>query len=246
MLKNDYAAMGCINMTQIRKMIVALCVVAFVFLVSPTANAAVTLGFSTKSLPEEEKVDFIDGIGLKLIHNDGKKNGIECFDVNKNGMVALAFQSAPNGWIYVYDANGEFQYGYSFQVNGEYGIEFYKEYLAIYFSRGDYIVLCDSSGSCIDVQVKLYPNQNHERAKEILKRSTKELDNKQYVLERDIPYGDAYSRCVVIDEQGTRTVLLDNTIEHMPRQIFEIATLAVLLGFWTWGMRKKLKQAEEE
>ena len=121
----------CIKMLRISKSIMALFAV-IVFVISvPVANA-MTLGFTTYSLSGEEKAEAFEKNNLELIHDDSNRTGIQCFDVSQNGSVALAFQSDSKGWIYVYDADDAFQYGFAFFADGDFGIEFYQEYLAIF------------------------------------------------------------------------------------------------------------------
>lgn len=231
-------------MLRISKSIMALFAV-IVFVISvPVANA-MTLGFATYSLSGEEKAESIKKINLELIHDDSNRAGIQCFDVSQNGSVALAFQSGSRCLIYVYNAAGAFQYGFMFFSDGDFGIEFYQEYLAIYFIRGNSIAIYDSEGNCIDIQKELNPNQNLGRTKEILNRTLKEVDGKQYILERDVPLGDSYSRCVVVDTKGTRTVLYDNSTTHSTAQIVRLVAFVSFFVFVAWGAYKKLKQAEE-
>lgn len=237
--------MGCISMLRMSKLLVVLCV-AFAFLISsPTANAT-TLGFRTQSLSPAEKTDAIEDINLELVFDSSNKAGIQCFDVSSNGSVALAFQEDSKGWIYVYNADGTFQYGFTFAANGDYGVEFYQDFLALYFLRGNRIAIYDSSGTCIDILDEIPPNQNIGRTKEILNRSQKESSGKQYILERDVALGDSYSRCVVIDQQGVQTVIYDISTKHRAGQIVRLISILCFFAFGSWAAIRKYIKKEDE
>lgn len=231
-------------MLRISKSIMALFAV-IVFVISvPVANA-MTLGFVTYSLSGEEKAEAIKKINLELIYDDSNKVGIQCFDVSSNGSIALAFQSGSKGWVYVYNPKGVFQYGFTFVADGDFGIEFYQEFLALYFIRGNRIAIYDSSGTCIDICDEIPPNQNIGRTKEILNRYQKELSGKQYILERDVALGDSYSRCVVIDQQGIRTEIYDVSTKHSAGQIVRLISILVFFVFGSWAAIRKHSKKED-
>jgi len=200
---------------------------------------------STQFLASEKKAEAIERIRLQLIRDDRIKAGIQCFDVNNDGMVALAFQAYSRGWIYVYNADGEFQYGFRFITNGDFGIDFYQEHLAIYFARGNMIAIYDSMGNCIDIREEPDSKLNSYRFREILNRSHKEMNGKWYTLERDVPFFDSYSRCVVVNDQGVKTVLYDVSVMHNIVQIARLTGLVCFFAFVIRGIIKKLMSSEE-
>ena len=60
-----------------------------------------------------------------------------------------------------------------------------------------------------------------------------------------MPLGDSYARCVVVDVQGNKTVLYDNSASHSLTQIISIVAFSGFIVFVIWGSYQKLKQAEE-
>lgn len=205
-----------------------------------TVNAT-TIGLQTYSLPEEEKTEFIEGLDIERLDNDDQKSAILSFDVRDDGTVAIAIGG---GIIYVYDQSGEFQYGFRIDSNGDFGIEFQNEMLAIVFIRGEFVALFDSTAECVDVQRASNLNQHLPRILEILDRTVKEVAGKSYVLERDIEVGAGYSRFVKIDEHGERTVLYDVTTNHKISQVLLIVSIIGVFSFGIWGCIKKLEENE--
>ena len=74
-----------------------------------------------RALSEEEKDAAVKHLGLRVIDNDNHKTGICAFAVSETGKVAVVTK---HGRIYVYDADGVFQYGFLFNLQRACGIAF--------------------------------------------------------------------------------------------------------------------------
>ena len=182
----------------------------------------------SNSISAEEKASIIENIHLQIIQDDSPKTGIQCFDVSLDGLIALGCSYGGNKFIYVYDASGTFQYGFSFYCDGAYGIEFQGKNLGIYFLRGNVLVTYDSRGVCIGVQKMAETKEHYEIINDFLNRTEKNVGGKHYSMERDIELGDSYSRFVVTNEIGMKTILYDATTNHTLGQIISIV---FLVGF---------------
>lgn len=226
-------------MRRIRLFLLVLCFFCGVGVI--TVNAA-TPGETVCSLPEEEKRAFIEELNIESLDQDDRKTSILSFDARDDGTVALA---VGGGMIYVYDPSGEYQYGFRIDSNGDYGIEFQGDMLAIYFARSYYIALFDDTGECIDVQQIVDPNQRLARTREVLVRTTRETAGKSYILERDIEVGAGYSRLVAVDASGDRTVLYDVTTDHVIGQALMIAGILGFVVFVIWGWIKQQEEKEQ-
>ena len=205
--------------------------------------SATALTLKTYPIDDKVKAEVISKANIQPIETANIKNGIKCFDVSDSGEVAIGVDWASNSAIYVYDSSGVFQYGFSFYVDGDYGIAYCDNLLGIYCIRGDTIMLCDDSGTCLDVRTLSSDIHGYIQVKEILNRSSKDIGSKKYVLERDLEIGDSYSRLVRIDEQGNRTVLYDATSEHNIGQILGITAMICFFLVVVWGCIKKAKSA---
>jgi hypothetical protein len=203
-----------------------------------TAEAA-SIGMETCDISAEEKTAILDTIDLQVIQVTDAEQGIHCFDVSQNHTVALGFDSR----IYVYDANGEFRYGFRFQRDGAYGIAFHGEQLTIFFLRGNVLVTFDSTGNCVDIQKAVSTEKNHVAIKELLNRTEKEVAGKQYSLERNFEIGDSYARLIMKDEVGTETILYDASSNH---SIGQIALIVFVVGFFLTVIRGCISKSTKE
>lgn len=200
---------------------------------------AISAGIIMEPLSEDEKASFIEALHLELITNDDRKPGIQCFDVNRDGTVAIATGSGNQCTIYVYDSQGTFQYGYRFRCDGDYGVTFYEDMLSVFFLRGDTFAFFNSTGQCVDVQKVMNRQQNHDYIKGILNRTFKETSGKMYSLERDIELGETYSRLVVTDADGDSVLLYDVGHRHGIAQIIELILIILFVAFGIKGCLKK-------
>ena len=230
-----------------RKISLALLVCTLLFYGSCTNIArATSLGIASYSLSDEEKEAIINKANMQVIQTDNTKMGIQCFDVKQDGTVAIGIGTGSDCMIYVYDPSGVFQYGYHFRSDGDYGIVFQDDMIGIFFIRGNTISFYNSSGICVDVQKVSNPSQDHAHLKKILTRTEKVVAQKRYVLERDFDIGDSYSRFVVFDEYGERTVLYDTTNEQKAVQVLSVCVISCFFAAVGWGCIKKLKAEESE
>ena len=208
--------------------LLCLMIVFFILGEFVLAANATSVNFETSICSDDEKEAFIEHINLQPVCEDNNEMSIQCFDVHLNGNYALAFGKGSNCNVYVYDPNGVYLYGFRFDSLGAYGIQFRGDMLEIYFVRGDSIAVIDETASCIDVQKVLTTRQNLLNERKLLDCCSKELNGKTYVLERDLDIGDSYSRFVVINKNGERTVLVDVSTDHTIQQILLIASLVVI------------------
>lgn len=144
---------------------------------------------------------------LKTIEDDSQKKVIQCFAVRNDGWFAVGH---PGNTIYIYDQNGNYQYGYQFYTGGaDYGIAFSGDNLAIYLLRGETIAVYNAEGVCISAKETRFSKQIID---DVRRSTSKKIADTQYILERDIGlFWDDYSRLVKIDEQGKHKVLYDAT-----------------------------------
>ena len=219
-------------------LVFVLVILIFTGLCSVTAEAT-TSGFITTGCVDEEKDTIIDNINLEIVTDEYLVSGIQCFDVREDGVYALAFDAGSNSRISVYDSDGSFQYGYKFNANGDFAVEFYEEAVAIYFSRGDILAVYDPTGVCQEIRKISNTRQNHIYAKEILDRGYKRISDKEYNLERDLEIGDSYSRFVIVNEHKERQVMFDVSTEHRIEQLMLLIAPVCFFAFVIRGIWKK-------
>lgn len=218
----------------------------FVFVLSAVPVCATSIGLSPSDLTDQEKESIAKSIALQPLQGTRSLGAIACFDANKEGKYALGFQSATSAAICVYDSNNTYLYGFQFSCDGKYGIEFYKEYIAIYFTRGEIIALYDPDGACVNVYTSNVVPEERTYWEQVLHRNKKSFGEKVYTLERDLGIGDQYSRLVVTNTLGEATVLYDATGDHIVRQVLLIVLIVGFLSLCIWGIYQKMKEEDKE
>ncbi|KAF0092087.1 MAG: hypothetical protein FD141_271 [Fusobacteria bacterium] len=109
--------------------------------------------------PETTEVDTltykneIDSVNLKILKNEVDTGRIHCFDVSDNGQIAIGFDDAKGQVIKVYDNNGRYIYGYSFDLSYEvYLLLWQNEVLTIFYNRSYTFHYLDPNSGTIDVR----------------------------------------------------------------------------------------------
>lgn len=228
-----------------RNMCLLMCLVlAFNCCVS-IANAT-GLDMETEELSTEDRQLFLENLDFKPLSEDLGRSGITCFDVSENGTLAIGMDSGTRGKVYVFDSAGAYLWGYSFTPGQAYGVLFQGNNLVIYLCRFDMIVWFTPDGTLGDIQRVTNASQLHRELSAALDQTTKEINGTQYMLERDIPIGNAYSRFVIADGSGNRTMFYDETANHITNQISITVFSLGFLAFCGWGAFKQWQRKEQE
>ena len=207
------------NKQRIIDMVLSICCVFgyFLPLIVGTANAS---ELSDKLVEQVE-----ESLKVTVFYQEETKRLIKCFDVNENRCFAIGFN---NNTVQIYDEHGTFQCGYSFHIDGTYGLDLKENSIVIYLARSNNAVELDKAGNCVSVEKVHYLKY----ITDAINRTSKKVGNVQYLLERDIGVFEGYySRFVSIDECGMREVLYDTTLRGYFSGIFQY----ILLGFFPIG-----------
>ena len=193
---------------------------------SPNAKAtASSLEFVL--LSTEEALLFLDNIRLEVFDDEPEKYIIGGFDVNDDGSYALIAEY--DNLICVYNANGDFLYGYHFQNTGDYEIIWEEGNVSIYFVRASILATFDRNGSCIEIKEFNPLGSNRNQIDKIFRRKSIRVGDINYFLERDF-LGSGYGRLSAVSADGTRTVLYDVSAQHLIQGIITIVFLVLVFG----------------
>lgn len=100
----------------------------------------------------EEKIDrFISSRNVTLLREEPPAQGIQCFAISTNGSLALGIGNHSTGvrTVLVYDQSFTFMYGYTFEHDGGYGLDFDGENLVVYLRRSLLEVVLSDDGRCL-------------------------------------------------------------------------------------------------
>lgn len=205
----------------------------FLFIVSQNFSAfAIYEAFNYESVSEEIQTNFINNINISLLSEEPKKQPIEVFDINKNGLIAIGNEHLDYKTVCIYSDEGVFQYGYKFNCSGSFGVEWNENNINIYFVRSDISVEVDSSGNIKEV-LKIQNNtQNNYYWNNVVFANKKELNNTVFSLENDMGilnlFSSDYSQLVKTDYTGDESIIYDVNSEKV------IKTYLVLILFFSF------------
>ncbi len=178
---------------------------------------AMNTGFSvTDSFSDEEKKHIIKTSNVKLLKEEPVKESIQCFDVNKDDLIAIGTKNISNiYYIGIYNSNGIFQYGYSFIDSGSFGIEFDNENIIIYFVRSDIVMSVNPNGDVLEIAKVDNTMENNTYANYLLSPRERVSGNNKYIPKNDMGIFNlfvgqlSYSQLVKTDELNNQTILYD-------------------------------------
>lgn len=156
-------------------------------MVLPFLNKAAVAetGFSTEPLSAESQKSMLEFMAIERLDSEPESDGIICFDVNEDGLIALGFDyPGTKRLISVYSQYGEFQYGYTFNDYGTFDVEWDQHLLNIYSVRGGCVISVDQQGRVVDLLAVPRTSDNIQYAAEIAAKHCLGLHGR-HVVPRD-------------------------------------------------------------
>lgn len=231
-------------MKLIHSIFITLLVMFLTFIFSCNV-AAMTTGFKVETAGGRND----NNINIKSKNEEYYFHSIECFDVSDKGLIAVGISEDIKKYINVYDNDGIFKYGYSFEIYGTFGIEFDNDNIIIYTVRGDKAYLIDKKGNCLEICDILNNSENNSYWNNVVFARLKESDGNKYYLSKNKSllgiFSSSYSQLIKRDSNGDKTVLLDASNENntyiIVISIMVIIVMCVLIMVvkYFWSQRTK-------
>lgn len=117
---------------------------------------------------------------LSVSENENTDKNIRCFDVSENGMVIICLK---DNSVNVYDNTLEFDYSFTFDINGSVKAFWYDGYPAVYLDKCDMIALISPDGEIIHAFLVEQSAENSELYREITQKNEIKQGNYLYKLE---------------------------------------------------------------
>lgn len=216
---------------KIRKLLVVFCFSLVLLLNTCESAFAMNTGFSTVDMLSNKKQEFLSNISLSVITEEPRKNTIKCFDVNRDGLVAVGSEESNNKSVLVYSANGVFLYGYTFNCDGSFGVEWDNNDIIIYFVRSDVAASFDSLGNNLELQEiedtidnNSYWNHSLNSRQRTVNKTQYNMTNKQGLFSI---FSSSYSQIIKTDLNNNVTTVYQADTETSIRNI--IIFVAVVL-----------------
>ena len=187
---------------------------------------AMDTGFTTEPMSKEDIDTFLKNTNITLLSDEPPKKAIDCFDVNDGGLVAIGFGDNSNKKVCIYTNDGIFQYGYSFECSGKFGIELNKNILNIYYVRSDVAVAVNPQGEIESVQSIQNTTKNNSYWNHSVYLNRRKIGKTEYVLQNDMgllnAFASSYSQLVIIEANGKTRMIYDVNSEQFARMLFSV------------------------
>lgn len=198
---------------KIKKIIPSLLIIT-VLLCGVAFNAfAMNTGFTTDDMELDEQQAFLSNINLSLVTEEPEKNAIDCFDVNDDGLIAIGSQNSTGKIISVYTSDGAFKYGYKFDCDGSFGVEWDNGNIIIYFVRSDIAASFDSAGINSEMKIIQNTTENNSYWNHSVFSKQKTVNESQYTVKNDMGllnvFAPSYSQLVKEDADGSVITIYD-------------------------------------
>lgn len=170
-------------------------------------------GFDTEELHEDDAIALVENIKFTILENEPSQKTIDCFDVDENGLVAVGFSKFNSKTICIYDSQGIYQFGCTFECSGSFGIEINENILNIYIVRSDIGISINQDGDIIGVQRIKNTIENDSYWRKSVFSTTKKVDDNTYTIRNDLGilnvFATSYSQVVITDANGVENIIYD-------------------------------------
>ncbi|MBO5463245.1 MAG: hypothetical protein J6A49_08025 [Clostridia bacterium] len=220
-------------MKMSRRYLIILSVFIFVLFTNVMKVNAVNTGFKTNQFTSEEKNIFISNINLLTIDEEPVKKTITCFDVNSDQLIAIGQNTSDRKTICIYSNEGVFQYGYTFNCSGDFGVEWDEENLNIYFVRSSVIVSVTPRGEVLDVLEIKNTIENNSYVNHFIHYTKRTIGDAEYFIGNDLGilnlFASSYSQMIVKDSTGIESVIYDVGSTQLTNIIVTIGFVCVFV-----------------
>ena len=189
---------------------------------------AANTGFSTEPLTEHDIDTFLKNINLSMLESEPTKEAIECFDVNEDGFIAIGCSTYKNKTVCIYTSDGEFQYGYSFECSGSFGVELDKSVLNIYFVRSDVAISVNPDGEIEEILKIQNTSENNSYWQNVLYSTKRKIGDTEYIIKNDMGifnvFASSHSQLISTNKNGESRIIYDVNSAQFSK------TLVVFIG----------------
>ena len=218
-------------MKQARRLLFCLLLICVFFAFCRTEVNANDTGFSTDPLSEKSQKEFFNNLQFAKLKEEPTKEAIRCFDVNKNGYIAVGCHVFNSATISVYDSYGTFIYGFSFKEYGDFGVLFSDECLNICFVRGDLVLTVNSEGELIEMAEIRNTDENRHYWTNSVFVNRRSNNDTEYLLKNNKGFfnlfSTKYTQLEVKTSDGEKTVIYDVNSKQL---FFDILVFVVVIG----------------
>ena len=186
---------------------------------------ATSLGLSWEELTPDEETAFLNNAKIHFLESEPSRLAIECFDVNKDGIIIIGSSNMDNRYICVYDADGNFLYGYTFESNGSFRVEWDdSDNITVYYVRSDIVHTINTNGETLQVRRMLDTGKNRDYWRNEVNATSKTVLGTEYKLQKGMGilgfFSSSYSKLVAVNNDGEERIIYDVSSVHSLKVFF--------------------------
>ena len=194
---------------------------------------AIATELETEELDEERIAELMLLYQFERVDEQNFRHGFHCYSVNERGDYALGFDLDPNAYIQVYDAQGNYLYGYQFDSPKAFGIVLKNESFVIYTTN--IAIHLSENGDLLDMKLVPSSAENLYYRRNVITARKQIVNECVYMAEHSLSNSESilwstYTRLVRTDADGKVTVLCEGT-DYLSIVICCILSLPVVLTF---------------
>lgn len=194
---------------------------------------AMNTGFSTGTLSKNDIETFIENVNISILENEPQRQAIECFDVDEEGTIAIGYSDSQNKTVCIYTNNGDFQYGYSFECSGKFGIEIHNRVLNIYFVRSDVAIAINSKGEIESILEIKNTSDNYNYWNNHVFLTKRKIGDNEYILKNDMGifnvFASSYSQLIITNKNGEKSIMYDVNSTQFSNMVIKFIGVLVFI-----------------
>lgn len=203
-------------------------------------------GFLTHPLPENEKAPVLH---LEFLEEEPAKRPIVCFDINSNGFIAIGHSQFEEKTVCVYSPEGLFLYGFAFQCNGLFELEWNSSYLNLYLARSSLLVCINENAEILEMAEVDNALQNNDYLNHVLQKETRQTENAEYTVRNRLGFFNlfvsSYSQLVIKPSGGAEKILYDVNSQQLAKILIIFISFVLIFSILILLVIREIKRREK-
>lgn len=235
---------------KIKKLVSIIFIITMIVCNGSVTVFAIDTGFSTSEMSIKDQQTFISNTKLSLINDEPRKSIIKCFDVSNSELIAIGSKISEKAYISVYDTTGKFQYGYAFDCNQNFAVQWDDTNLIIYFVRSDVAALVDSNGTIMELKRIDNTLNNNSYWHHSVFITEKTLNDNRYTIKNNMGllnvFVSTYSLLVKTDSDGNETIIYDVSSAQTAKTVFIFIGVCLFASIVIYGVVGDILKAKRQ
>ena len=225
------------------------CIVVFSILLCINNTAyAMNTGFSTEELSQIEIDKFLSNMDISMVFKRPLERTIYCFDVNEEGMIAIGSNEFLSEFkaISVFNADGDFLYGYEFECSGNFGLEWDGENIIIYFVRSNIATSVNKRGQIEELLEIENSIDNNTYWNEEIYADRRNVNNIEYLAQKNMCFLNLFatssSQLISTNANGDKNVIYDVNDSYFRNLLIMFIAVVALVSIAVIGVWREIKK----